>query len=282
MLHSKEIGAFHVCNGLPCQDNSIACTFSTNTGIKGAIFAIADGHGAAQHDLSEFGSKIAVQETIDAIYRLMQKQTNTEVYKILIYLEENFPAEITQAWRKKVMEHYESMISKSDTKAFPGSGSEDYSAIERYGTTLTVGVLVQDYLLICSIGDGTVCMKYFDGTFEMLWREYEDTRTNFTDSLCQSDADRRFKAAIGRGIEEVLISSDGMVTSFEDISEFLKVLPSIDSALKVSVAAASDRLNTIVLNCATDGSCDDVVALFIKGCGGPERVKSPTHEFGVT
>ena len=134
----------------PCQD-AYALWTGSGAGTSVIAVAVADGHGDDRHDLSHFGSTLAVRAAVEELgalhtcYALEGKWT-----ELKSSFKADFPRRLGRRWRAVLGEQ----TRRSDA---PHSEPEEALLI-RHGTTLIAALVVGDVLLIGQIGDGGVLL----------------------------------------------------------------------------------------------------------------------------
>ncbi|MBQ8497025.1 MAG: protein phosphatase 2C domain-containing protein [Clostridia bacterium] len=196
------IGGKHIKAGKPCQD---AARAESRDGIS--VIAVADGHGASEHYLSDVGASLAVD--IAMVYiRQFAKQIGKEELT-----QENFrrlKKAILARWREEVMKDFRKRRENLNVR-------DGDDPIRAYGTTLIAAAVTKEFWLALQIGDGN-CIEWYDGLqfSESMPRDPYCTGES-TSSLCQKDALERFRFCFGFRIPTMLLlHTDGIDDSMMD------------------------------------------------------------------
>lgn len=215
ILAVSRRGASHCRNNTPCQD---AYALETQTiGDKTAIaLAVADGHGDAQHDLSEHGAKIAVRLAVQELMEFFQHFYCEENSLSLLNrnFKQNFPRHIGRRWRQTIWQDAAKRVSSFSVK--------DEKTLKRYGTTLLAALILPDCLLLGQIGDGDILRVFPNGKIEEPFNNPTELITNYTDSLCSEAAEKLWKTATLQRLKEesLLLATDGLSNAFIEKSQF--------------------------------------------------------------
>jgi len=143
-------GASHIRENMPCQDSFLIKEFNINDNNI-VIMAIADGHGSKAYDLSEYGSKIAVESSIDIMVGIYENfsATKKELYNSIRF---DFPKRLSNLWHERVIED----IKNRDFKFFDENKDNILRIYKRYGTTLIVCLICPKGIFFGQIGDGNI------------------------------------------------------------------------------------------------------------------------------
>ena len=215
ILAVSRRGASHIRNNTPCQD-AYALETQTISNKTAIALAVADGHGDAQHDLSEHGAKIAVKLAVQELMEYFQHFYCEENSLSLLNrnFKQNFPRQIGRRWRKAIWQDAKKrLFTETDN---------NQKTLKRYGTTLLTALILPDCLLIGQIGDGDILRVLLNGDIEEPFNNPTEIITNYTDSLCLESADKLWKiATLGRiKGESLLLSTDGLSNAFIEKSQF--------------------------------------------------------------
>jgi serine/threonine protein phosphatase PrpC len=214
------------------------------------VAAVSDGHGAPAHFRSGEGARIAVDTAVHLLaWHLDDGEEDGS--------EGTLGGTIVSAWRRAVGTH----LAENPFDAAQQSGSS--SPYSPYGATLLTLAANQDIIAMLQIGDGDLMLGYPDGRIERPLRSDEGLVGEQTYSLCQNDAEGRFRvASLWRSEPSgwpdfALLSSDGVSKSFRDDEAFedavrrLRALAS--SQWQETLAALPQWLSDVSAN----GSGDD-------------------------
>lgn len=218
-------------------------------GVVGCAMAVADGHGGRRHDRSAVGARIATRLATLLLRRLCRSADDDSLAGCF---RDDFPRWMVRQWRRRVL----------DDAATPG---EPPSAIvDRYGTTLIVGLCTAKSCLVGQIGDGEALLLRRTGMVRLI--EPDLTTVGLaTHSLCQRAAHRYWRIHAGRALEPgdiLLLATDGFADSFAsegDLNRFADDLWQRCDAFGPSRVASClpgwlDRLSR-------DGSGDDITLM---------------------
>ncbi|HUZ54538.1 MAG TPA: protein phosphatase 2C domain-containing protein [Streptosporangiaceae bacterium] len=278
VLTASERGASHVAVKTPNQD----AVATERAGAEGVVAAVADGHGHSRHHRSARGSRLAVkigcqvaQELADRLEGhntlLSQRDsaaTATATAGEISKLTEKFlvPA-IVQRWREAVL---------ADVKADPFTDAEQAhrhqgdDATIAYGSTLLLGMVLRDWLILAQIGDGDVIGVRADGRSVLPVPTDPQLDGLVTTSLCGLDPRSDFRVAVvdtvRRPLLAVMLATDGYGNA--QVVEAWPAAFSEDLAWMLrdrDVHWLASQLPSWAARCASsDGSADDTtVALMI-------------------
>ncbi len=248
-------GFSHIVNDVVCQDSS---AYYSNEYI--AIAVVADGHGSSKHFRSDIGSKIAVDTALNSIKEFMKDlnafniaiETNNN--KVLKRIESN----IVYNWNNSVNEHYKNNpLTESEKSKIPEAIWKTINIETMYGSTLIAAILTSKYWFGIQIGDGNCVCVYEDGQTKSLIPEDNRLVANFTTSLCDSDAINNFRQYYSTEIPiAVLVSTDGLSTSFFDESSFFAFNRRI--ILEIGSCNMIENLKEHLNKRSKEGSLDDI------------------------
>lgn len=287
VLTASERGASHIANKAPNQDSVAA----ERAGPQGMVAAVADGHGHSRHLRSASGSKFAVtigcqvaQELADRLESAKaeharqaeqaQEPDSGELAvpavtpeSITAELEEFLVPQVVTRWRDAVL---------ADVAANPFSNAEQGHRAKgddptiAYGSTLLLGIAMDDWLILAQIGDGDVVGVQTDGRAIMPVPTDPQLDGLVTTSLCSPDARSDFRVAVVDTIKvpllAVLLATDGYGNA--QVVEQWPSAFSEDLAWMLKQRDAhwlASQLPSWAARCASaDGSADDTtVALLV-------------------
>jgi serine/threonine protein phosphatase PrpC len=215
----SRMGASHRRAGKPCQD-AYALWTGSGAGANGLALAVADGHGDDRHDLSHFGSTLAVRAAIEELgalhtcYALEGKWT-----QLKSSFKADFPRRLGRRWREAVLGEQR---RRSDAPGGVSNSEPEEALLIRYGTTLIAALVVGDVLLIGQIGDGGVLLVKEGGEVECPLPNNPLEVGGQTDSLGSVEAPRLWRTAAlertGAGI--LLLATDGLINAFADDAQW--------------------------------------------------------------
>ena len=291
VLTASERGASHVAVKTPNQD----AVATERAGAEGIVAAVADGHGHSRHHRSARGSRLAArigcqvaQELADRLEGqnslLSQRDSAAAAAaaadEIAKLTEEFLVPAIVRRWREAVL---------ADVKADPFTDAEQAhrrqgdDATIAYGSTLLLGMVLHDWLILAQIGDGDVVGVRADGRSVLPVPADPQLDGLVTTSLCGLDPRSDFRVAVVDTVRSpllaVLLATDGYgnaqvvdawPTAFsEDLAWMLR---------DRDMNWLASQLPSWAARCASsDGSADDTtVALMISPTkavlrpGGPD------------
>lgn len=249
-------GASHEEAGEVCQDSArffIAEDF--------AVAAVSDGHGSEKHFRSAAGSEMATRVAIRSICDFHDRNGGLDgIFQNPANTARRIAANIICGWNSEIAAHISLMPPDGRERAI----IEKYGGIANevmYGATLIVAGMTKRGCFGLQIGDGSFCAMS-DG--EMIFPMPEDAKLvgNLTTSLCDNDAIGNFRYFYKEGgYSGVMLSSDGLINSFKNESDFLRfgkrVLTAVENG---SAASLGEHLKTR----SRAGSRDDISVAAIK------------------
>lgn len=191
-------GSSHIASHRANQD-----AYGWRDGAEGVeVMALSDGHGGAEHDLSELGSKFAVEVALTCTQALNTEewvQSATGIKDLCWYFEEPFSQRLQACWSERVREH---------------SIENDF---KRYGCTLLMAIRWRSWLVFLQIGDGKIAMVYENG--DIVFPIPSDSRLvgNMTFSMSQTCAWAEMKVKIvpfDSNIHTVVLATDGVENAY--------------------------------------------------------------------
>lgn len=252
-------GASHEEIGEGCQDSA-----RIYMGDSFAVAAVADGHGSEKHFRSAAGSEMATRIAIRSICDFCER--NNGLDKIFPDNPSNtarrIAANIICGWNSEIAAHIKLLPLNGREKAIV----EKHGGIANevmYGATLIVAGLTENICFGLQIGDGSFCA--LDDRGEMIFPMPEDAKLvgNLTTSLCDNDAIGNFRYFYREGgYSGVMLSSDGLINSFLNESDFLKFGRRVLTAVN---DGATSPLGEHLKTRSRCGSRDDIsIAAIIK------------------
>ena len=283
VLTATERGAAHHAAEVPNQDAVAAFPL----GPRGAVAAVADGHGHSRHFRSARGARLAVTVACKAAHDLAPRldgltgtgQAEDELRGILV------PGVVAQ-WREAVHE---------DVAADPFSPAQDAArgrddATIAYGSTLLLAIAWGQWLLLTQIGDGNIVGICPDGTALLPVPGDPQLDGRHTTSLCMPAAESSFRAGAvdtsRTALLGALLATDGYGNAqaardweaavSADLAGLIATHPAQWLASQLPVWAAHSA--------SLDGSADDTtLALLLAPSGGRrEKQNDSTVQEGAT
>ncbi|MCP4698192.1 MAG: protein phosphatase 2C domain-containing protein [Gammaproteobacteria bacterium] len=260
-LASKRRGASHIRKGTPCQD-AYTTRYKTIGGKSCFALAVAGGHGAARHDLSQYGAELAVESAAAGLLALFGDSYGEKRGAISLEdnFKRNFPRRTEQLWREQVLKDAATRLS-----AGPPAGTEELQKLlGRYGTTLLTALVLPEWLLFSQIGDGDILCLYPDGTIQ---RPLGDPPRHAACSLSSPDVKKRWQTAVlpRRNGEMLLLASDGLRNAFADKAEFQTFTLNLMARIAESGASVIDPLLSEWLDNYSAQSGGDDITLVLHG-----------------
>ncbi len=253
-------GAVHAHRGVACQD-AWALERVDGPPLDALVLAVADGHGASVHDLSEVGSKLAVRAAGIVSRQLIEELGGMEDLKPLtIACRIQFPKRVLSCWRQLVVADARERIPDTDFDA------PDLTPLyQRYGSTLLVAVVTDEKVLISSIGDGDVVLVRPDGTIGMhLQQDAPELVGSMTFSLASYDAELFFQSVALERQEGgmILLCTDGMINSFVNSTYFLGFCVGLQDRIREwGFESVTSSIPTWLDYFSAHGSGDDITML---------------------
>ena len=239
-------GAAHLRMG---KGNEDAAAWLPRSGRGDRIVAaVSDGHGAQAHFRSAAGSRLAVEQAT----RLLAAQMDDPAAD-----EDALAGAILQAWRGAVL---------ADIAGNPYGPSDPVSPGARlgpYGATLLTLSADDSALTILQVGDGDLLLGYPDGRVVRPLRSDNGLIGEETYSLCQDDAETRFRVAtLWRDGDDdwpdfALLSTDGVSKSYRDDAAFLAAVTRFRDLARSDWADLMTTLPGWLSDLSARGSGDD-------------------------
>lgn len=209
-------GYSHKNNNKPCQD------FSSSYKDKDrCIITCCDGHGGDAYIRSDRGSKFASTALLTEFMKITRKQ--------LVNADEDFlnkvKLSILCTWNSLVESDYGyNQIKTSAIKKL----DEDHQfqlkhyPTKAYGTTMAGALVMDDYMLVVSIGD-TEVLGIKNGELVKLFDDTDEPVANITYSMCQEDAFDYIKAVVIKtsSVDGIILCTDGLSAPYQSYDNFL-------------------------------------------------------------
>jgi WD40 repeat protein len=267
-VESSICGASHRRKNKPNQDDKKTLTLLDDSAV---VLAVADGHGAVAHPRSAKGAQFAVEAAVEVLAGFVGSLSKAKLD--IERAAADAPHRVLAAWRERVDADVLSDWPKDRQKPEKLSQPEREQLRILYGSTLIAAALTPSYAIYLHIGDGDLLVLSGDGR---VTREVPGLRkaSNITESLCQTDAERRFRirAQLFRNGELptlVLLSTDGYSNSFSSEQDFFDVGRDVKKSLEnEGVESVKKQVNSWLTETSESGSGDDItVALAWRGKG---------------
>ncbi|RJP92428.1 MAG: protein phosphatase 2C domain-containing protein [Desulfobacteraceae bacterium] len=246
-------GSSHELNQLPCQDAYSIWT-GASSGNPYIILAVADGHGDKKHDLSQYGSFLAVKAAIDEMLSFCATFGLDDPAVFKKAFKSDFPRRLCRKWRGLVKEDAAERLKEE-------MDSDEQKIVSRYGTTLLVAFIMADSILMAQIGDGDILFVRNDSWIESIFDEDSGLIGSETYSLSSPDAHKLLQTAIiDRGDGGLLIlATDGLSNAFADQNQFHVFSHSLlDRIKEYGMQAVSSSVPAWLNKYSHEGSGDDI------------------------
>lgn len=218
---------------------------------NGIICTIADGHSGDFFINSHKGSKFACESAIE----VLKKFEGLDINKMKSLLEDKIlQNEICKQWRI--------LVDKDMRSSLPMVFKDNYF---KYGTTLLVAMIKEDYILYLKLGDGDILSKQNNNIKKVL----HSYKKNIVDCLAEEKAyDKMIYKIIRheRNISNVIIYSDGFENSF---ISYKTMIDEIDSTLTKFNKSIFSRMNLeknyeeFLSKLSKNGSLDDISLILV-------------------
>lgn len=261
-ISAVTIGQSHIDNGTECQDCAQLDLESKNY----VMAAVADGHGSKKHFRSDRGSQFATQAARDSIYEYMNDYERfVEAYQVdKEYLIDRIIKMTITKWHEKIREDLnKDPITQEEIDKYLGGTFNSDKVSSIYGTTLLVGVMSEKCNFGFLIGDGSFVVIDKHGK-AYIPIEDENSKANYTSSLSSSDSYNGFvKHFFDEMPFSIMVSTDGLVKSFANDSDFLDYNQAIAMELGKlddddKIIQMEERLIKLFEQRSRDGSEDDI------------------------
>ena len=261
-ISAVTIGQSHIDNGTECQDCAQLDLESKNY----VMAAVADGHGSKKHFRSDRGSQFATQAARDSIYEYMNDYERfVEAYQVdKEYLIDRIIKMTITKWHEKIREDLnKDPITQEEIDKYLGGTFNSDKVSSIYGTTLLVGVMSEKCNFGFLIGDGSFVVIDKRGK-AYIPIEDENSKANYTSSLSSSDSYNGFvKHFFDEMPFSIMVSTDGLVKSFANDSDFLDYNQAIAMELGKlddddKMIQMEERLIKLFEQRSRDGSEDDI------------------------
>ena len=245
----RRRGSSHAAAGTACQDHGVARLVRLDGRPAGCALAVADGHGGRRHDRSAVGARIAARLATQMLRRMCRTTGSDDLAE---RLKEEFPRRLFRQWRRLV---------RRDAAA---RGDPASRSVERYGTTLIVGLCTESQCLAGQIGDGEALLLRRQGMRRLIDPDLS-TLGLTTHSLCEPRAQHHWRVSALPPLlpgDILLLATDGLADSFAGEDQLARFADDLwqrfdafgPSQVAPHLPAWLDRLSR-------DGSGDDITVL---------------------
>lgn len=287
-------GESHKVKRTSCQDSHLFWT-GEEDGHDFFILAVADGHGATRHDLSEHGSVLAVQAAV-AQMRSLCRNFGFSNQSLWTNFSLHFPRLLQRQWQRDVIHHatndnsYSHDNPSAHIEAHPreidqsqkeqDSASYSYKMEDiardvqvqqelfvRYGTTLSVALCTSTHLLMGRIGDGETILFHQDSDLNLPFSANDQSKGVF--SLCHAEAPLMWEVSCHeRSYSDLLLlTTDGLSNSFGNaagVDAFDRFVRSFQTRInQESVEQVIKDVPSWLNQCSAQGSQDDITLAFV-------------------
>lgn len=218
---------------------------------EGLICTIADGHSGDFFTYSHKGSKFACKAAIEVIKKYINKDMN----EIEILLKEKvLQKEICDKWRYLVsLDMKENLPSVFKYNTF------------KYGTTLLLVLIKENYILYMKLGDGDILLKKHN-KIENALPVY---KKNIVESMSQEKSYEKIIYKIEKNekdTSDIIIFSDGFENSFVSYDDMIEDIN--DTIIKYKKSIFSKYLleknyDKHLIKLSENRSLDDISIIFI-------------------
>ncbi len=271
-------GASHLDKEQPCQD---ACMVTQQfyRGQPYMVLAVADGHGSDKYTRSEIGAHLAMeavhQAAADLVMSLVELKKTDE--KNLLSnarkdINDRFQRQLMRYWKERVIAHAQQEDAPKDNIT-----ADSEASIGRYGTTLVVAVVFENWVILGALGDSSIFITYENNSGIHISERLKNPDMSVgtgTDSTVSRHAVYLWRTEIMpikteyplKGtvtLKMLLLTSDGMTDSLGDTTE--KAIKSIyDNAKTQGIDWLAGVLPQHLAQWSKDGVGDDMgcVVLF--------------------
>lgn len=157
---SSKIGAYHINEGLPCQDNSIVKVIEDSDFV---VAAVSDGAGSCEN--SHIGSGFLIDNVID---KLITASINKDWIKS--------PSTINpESWREEVFNIFQDLKNGLRIKA------DEYSVVfSSLSATLIVAISNGEFIACANVGDGRATYRNSQGEWNAILTPTKGEEANQT------------------------------------------------------------------------------------------------------
>jgi len=243
---ASALGAAHQRVGKGNED--AAAWLPREGSARQIVAAVSDGHGAKAHFRSTAGSRIAVDQAVRILAADLQDPDVDD---------DALAGAVLQAWRTAVLADLSARPYSERDPVTPGS------TLGPYGATLLALATDDSALSVLQIGDGDLVLGFPDGRLQRPLRGDDGLIGEETYSLCQDDAETRFRiASLWRDGNSAwpdfaLLSTDGVSKSYESDAAFMAAVGQLRDLARSDWAALIADLPRWLSDLSARGSGDD-------------------------
>ena len=218
---------------------------------NGVICAIADGHSGEFFTKSDKGSKFACEAAIEVLKKYEYKNKNE--MKSLIE-DKSLQVEIYNKWRE--------FVSQDMKNNLPMIFKYNYF---KYGTTLLITMIKDDYIFYLKLGDGEILIKNNNNISKVL----PSYNKGIVDCLAEENAYYKMICKIinfENSISNIIIYSDGFENSFNLYGNMINEIDNTLIKYNKNIFLKNQlekNYNEYLSNLSENGSLDDISIIFI-------------------
>lgn len=238
----KVIGAKHVRDGRPCQDD-----IRIEQNDSACVVVVADGHGSSVH--AEVGARIAVDVTAKALMAFaanLGAEHGGDPRAVHGFAQDPFRRLLVREWVRQVQEH-------------AGSDSVD---LKDYGSTLLFALITRHFILLGQLGDGDLLLVDDKGLVSRPLPPDPACFGEETSSLSLPEAATSLRV-MAMPLPEtealLLVSTDGYSKSYATDADFERIGPDyLEMVREDGILGVSRCLEEFLTAVTTGGSGDDI------------------------
>lgn len=218
---------------------------------NGVICVIADGHSGDFFTNSHKGSKFACEASIE----VLRQHKDDDIDQIKILLE-------NKTLQMKICDKWRALVEQDMKDSLPVVFKHNYF---KYGTTLLIVMIKDDYIFYLKLGDGDILIKQ-DNNIKRALPYYKQ---NIVDCLAEEKAYEKMICKVmnyEKSIRNIIIYSDGYENSFisyksmvnEIDNTLIKYNKNIFSKMKLE-----KNYDKYLSSLSENGSLDDISIIFV-------------------
>ena len=224
-FHGTARGSLHILRNAPCEDFS--ASFADEDG-RYYIAVVSDGHGDSKCFRSQYGSKFATEVALSSLkefaeYAIQVGCDPTDLASKPATIR-HLTDTIVARWYDAVTDDFHNAAPTEEEMALIGAASVDDisedAILHIYGATLIAALWLPNILVLLQQGDGRCDVFYSDGTINQPIPWDDRCINTTTTSLCDSDADERFRSCV-IDLQEISVAAcylacDGIEDAYRD------------------------------------------------------------------
>lgn len=224
-FHGTARGSLHILRNAPCEDSS--ASYADEDG-RYYIAVVSDGHGDSRCFRSQYGSKFATEVALSSLKEFAEYAIQVDCKPVDLVNDSSTIRQLTDTivarWYDSVTEDFHNAAPTAEELATIGAASaEDISEdaiLHIYGATLIAALWLPNMLVLLQQGDGRCDVFYSDGTINQPIPWDDRCVNTTTTSLCDSDADERFRNCV-IDLREIKVAAcylacDGIEDAYRD------------------------------------------------------------------